>query len=594
MRIYQAGASEVYLDGKLIHKLGVVSTNSDSINYYSPNMKPLSFPLVYSTEQVLAIRFLNLPPPYPIYSNKNIFLQAWITNVDNATEDNIIKYYKTFGSRINIGIGVGTILCFLYFSFFIFFPAQKINLYFSLCNFFFACTLVLYSIDLETHGPHFTINTALNICSGLYLVLLLYCTYQIFNKKKGWIYWSLFLLQIVSVLLEFFIAFDLNTYLTIIVLADILRISMLSLRNNKSGAWIILVVAAIDLIYSALSILSNLAIINIPNIQSYLPFALLVAPVGLAIYLGYAFGLTSQSLRLKLTEVEQLSVEKQQILSAQNETLEKQVMERTSALNQSLENLKSTQSQLIQSEKMASLGELTAGIAHEIQNPLNFINNFSEVNNELIEEIDNENDVGEIKLLAKDIKQNSEKILFHGKRADAIVKGMLQHSRSSSGQKEPTDINALTDEYLRLAYHGLRAKDKSFNATLQTDYEKSIETINIIPQDIGRVVLNLITNAFYVVAEKCKLGIEGYEPTVSVSTKQTKDVVSIAVKDNGNGITQKVLEKIFQPFFTTKPTGEGTGLGLSLAYDIVKAHGGELKVETKEGQGSTFFIQLPV
>ncbi len=276
-------------------------------------------------------------------------------------------------------------------------------------------------------------------------------------------------------------------------------------------------------------------------------------------------------------------------------------------------HLKSTQSQLIQSEKMASLGELTAGIAHEIQNPLNFVNNFSEVSNELIDEMNAEiekGDLEEAKAIASDIKQNLEKINHHGKRADAIVKGMLQHSRSSSGIKEPTDINALCDEYLRLSYHGLRAKDKSFNAILKTDYDETIGNINIIPQDIGRVILNLITNAFYAVDEKKKKGIPGYEPTVSVSTKHSlsggegRGEVIIKVTDNGNGIPQNIIDKIFQPFFTTKPTGQGTGLGLSLSYDIVKAHGGELKVETKveegnpdhfgKGEGTTFIILLPL
>ncbi len=266
-------------------------------------------------------------------------------------------------------------------------------------------------------------------------------------------------------------------------------------------------------------------------------------------------------------------------------------------LEKTLTDLKNTQSQLVQSEKMASLGELTAGIAHEIQNPLNFVNNFSEVSNELMDEMNAEiakGDFEEAKLIGNDIKQNLEKISHHGKRADAIVKGMLQHSRSSSGVKELTDINALADEYLRLAYHGLRVKDKSFNATMKTDFDESIGNINIIPQDIGRVILNLITNAFYVVDEKKKQQPNGYEPTVSVSTKKIGDKVMISVKDNGNGIPQKVLDKIFQPFFTTKPTGQGTGLGLSLSYDIVKAHGGEIKVKTLENEGTEFIIMLPV
>jgi len=246
---------------------------------------------------------------------------------------------------------------------------------------------------------------------------------------------------------------------------------------------------------------------------------------------------------------------------------------------------------------MASLGELTAGIAHEIQNPLNFVNNFSEVNAELIDELEQEAEKGnlaEIRSIAKDIRENERKINHHGKRADSIVKSMLQHSRSSSGKKEPTDINDLADEYLRLAYHGLRAKDKSFNAKFETAFDNSIGKVNIISQDIGRVLVNLINNAFYAVYEKKKQEANGYEPAVAVSTKKKDDKVEIKIKDNGNGIPQKVLDKIFQPFFTTKPTGQGTGLGLSLSYDIVKAHGGELKVETKEGEGTAFSVLLPV
>jgi two-component system, NtrC family, sensor kinase len=272
-----------------------------------------------------------------------------------------------------------------------------------------------------------------------------------------------------------------------------------------------------------------------------------------------------------------------------------------------LGELKNTQKQLIQSEKMASLGELTAGIAHEIQNPLNFVNNFSEVNKELLAEMREEIAKGnytEVNALAKDVEDNEEKINHHGKRADAIVKGMLQHSRSSSSVKEPTDINKLADEYLRLAYHGLRAKDKSFNATLKTDYDESIGSISIIPQDIGRVILNLITNAFYAAS----LPSEGRslnqdkmkQPAVTVGTSKNTlfggrgTEVLISVRDNGPGIPAQILDKIFQPFFTTKPTGQGTGLGLSLSYDIVKAHGGELKVKTKEGEGSEFVISLPI
>jgi signal transduction histidine kinase len=297
----------------------------------------------------------------------------------------------------------------------------------------------------------------------------------------------------------------------------------------------------------------------------------------LAIILFIAIILYRNSLQRKKANV---------LLSKQKEELES-----------TLTKLKTTQNQLVQSEKMASLGEMTAGIAHEIQNPLNFVNNFSEVNAELINELKTELEAGnkqEVLEIVRDIKENEEKINYHGKRADAIVKSMLQHSRAGSGKKELTDINALADEYVRLSYHGLRAKDKSFNAKFETDFDNSVGQVNVIPQEIGRVLLNLINNAFYAVSEKERQGNGGYEPTVWISTRRKEDKVEIKVKDNGNGIPHRVLDKIFQPFFTTKPPGQGTGLGLSLSYDIItKAHGGEFSVETKEGEGTEFTISLP-
>jgi len=297
-------------------------------------------------------------------------------------------------------------------------------------------------------------------------------------------------------------------------------------------------------------------------------------------------------------------------LKEENRRLEEMVTQRTNELSRSLNELKEAQAQLIQSEKMASLGELTAGIAHEIQNPLNFVNNFAEVSAELAGELKEEinklslpqDKKDSIENIANDLVQNQEKINFHGKRADSIVKGMLQHSRNSNGHKELTDINALADEYLRLSYHGLRARDKTFNATMQTDFDQTLGPIVVAPQDFGRAILNLFTNAFYSVTEKKKLlgengqaGGSHYEPTVSVTTKKIRDKIEIRVRDNGLGIPQRVLDKIFQPFFTTKPSGQGTGLGLSLSYDIItKAHGGTMKALTKEGEYAEFIIQLPV
>ena len=383
-------------------------------------------------------------------------------------------------------------------------------------------------------------------------------------------------------------------------------------RKKASGAKRAVIIG-LGLFAFSYIILLIIMILGVTGISKYLNgVQILIFPVFLLIYVALWLKETLIKEREKAEEVIKVTQEKEKLLKEQNINLEREVAKRTEALNNSLENLKATQTQLIQSEKMASLGELTAGIAHEIQNPLNFVNNFSEVSNELIDEMNEEiakGDLEEAKAIAKDIKQNLEKINHHGKRADSIVKGMLQHSRASSGEKEPTDLNVLADEYLRLAYHGLRAKDKSFNATLETDFDSSIGKISVVPQDLGRVILNLITNAFYAVKEKSSFANSSkeasakledseddtYEPTVTVSTKKTKEGIEISVKDNGNGIPEEIKEKIFQPFFTTKPTGQGTGLGLSMSYDIVtKGHGGNLKVETEEGKGTTFCINLPV
>jgi two-component system, NtrC family, sensor kinase len=331
------------------------------------------------------------------------------------------------------------------------------------------------------------------------------------------------------------------------------------------------------------------------------------------VYLGglvwmVAFGLSANN-QLKALRNEE---EKNKVVIGENEKLEILVRERTSEilaqkeqLESTVEELKATQNQLVQQEKLASLGELTAGIAHEIQNPLNFVNNFSELNVELIAELKEalltknvKTDQSLVKELLEDVTQNMEKINHHGKRASSIVKGMLQHSRTSTGQKEITDINALADEFLRLSYHGLRAKDKTFNADFKTELDPNLPSIEAVPQDIGRVLLNLINNAFYACAERSRAEsttdrATPYKPLVTVSTHKIDKAIEIRVKDNGAGISEDNMEKIFQPFFTTKPTGKGTGLGLSLAYDIItKGHGGTLEVESEEGVGTTFIVYI--
>ena len=336
------------------------------------------------------------------------------------------------------------------------------------------------------------------------------------------------------------------------------------------------------------------AINNSSGIQSEKSLGVVVLPPWWATW--WAYSLYALLLAIGIWTVHRF--QKARVIRAERAKAQEKEIQQAKEIKKAYSGLKAAQAQLIQSEKMASLGELTAGIAHEIQNPLNFVNNFSEVNKELIEELKdailNKNNE-EVNTLLNDLMENEQKVIHHGKRADSIVKGMLQHSRSGDGKKEPTDLNALADEYLRLAYHGLRAKDKSFNATMETDFDPDLPKIAIVPQDIGRVLLNLITNAFHAVNERKNSAPEGYEPTVVVKTRKTTSGVEVSVRDNGGGIPEDIRDKIFQPFFTTKPTGEGTGLGLSMAYDIVtKGHGGEMDVASAQGKGTELLVRIPV
>jgi two-component system NtrC family sensor kinase len=606
INIIQLGASEIYLDGKLIHRLGTVSADAQQIVFYNPGPKIFQLPLQKGKEQVLAIRYVNAQYKFPIYSNTNGFIRIAASTLNNANSSDAIKNYRIVPRKqlvdkyyVMAGIAILTFIIFL--SFFLFFPSEKINGYFALST----ALLILFCFGViwssNTNGEQFWINVSCNSCVIVSILISLYCLYLIFKRP----------LDIPFKIVAFLLIFAVGCFflynsglvaplwgLTAFIVS--IRLAVKSRTENRVASVIFISSSVISLFFWAVSVLDGLGIIQL-NVVEYIPIAFMLQPVCLAIYLGYDFGKRSQNLRLTLERVQKLSKEKETILTSQKELLEHQVKERTAALNRSLEDLKSTQSQLIQSEKMASLGELTAGIAHEIQNPLNFVNNFSEVNKELLVELKDEikkGNLDEVNAIADDVIANEEKIIYHGKRADSIVKGMLQHSRSSSGVKEPTDLNALCDEYLRLSYHGLRAKDKSFNATIKTDFDASVEKVTIMPQDFGRVVLNLLTNAFYAVDEKKKTiqnqngsTENSYEPTVSIATRKQNEKVVITVIDNGNGMPQNVIEKIFQPFFTTKPTGKGTGLGLSMSYDIItKGHNGELKVASVENEGTTFSI----
>ena len=430
-------------------------------------------------------------------------------------------------------------------------------------------------------------------------------------------------IKVLCVLLACIIPFDFLDLQTIRtpaqqILAPISAFAMLAVgilshfQGNKSAkyyvlAWLFFLVGAVISSFSFSGILPfNYFTINAVFVGACIESILLAFALANRINIYRAESTQAQALALQRLE------ENETLIKEQNRSLEEKVAARTTELEQSLAILKATQTQLIQSEKLAGLGELTAGIAHEIQNPLNFVTNFSELSVDLVKDLKeelnkSEKDAAYIDELFDDLSKNQEKINHHGKRASSIVKGMLEHSRTSTGVKELTDINKLVDESLRLSYHGLRAKDKSFNAAIDTAFQDALPQIAVIPQDLGRVLLNLINNAFYAVNEESKkskerrslpnaLDTEGvYEPTLFVSTQQIDNQIIIKIKDNGTGMPESVKAKIFQPFFTTKPTGEGTGLGLSLSYDIVtKGHGGALEVETTEGVGTVFIIRLPL
>ena len=603
LAITQSGASEIFLNGHLIHSFGKIDPQQKKTIAYDPLNDYLIMNLD-SAENTLAIRYyFQQDLQYKAFFSAQFpfFSSRFYSNSYSIKQDNKVVTYFWDG----FNSGVYAILFIVHFIFFLSYMPTRANLWYSLWALLSSIiSYFLLMIEL-THSLEAKNNYILysNIISPLQNILLFYSIYLLLKLKN-----VRFIIFFATFSFLSLLNFSGNWYFNLLLLVGYVSIVIymgITAWNQgvQGGIYVVFGMVAFIVFWFSFLLSYTFGWGQLSH-DVLFHLATLSLPVSTSILLGLEFRSTNKLLIKNLAEVNKLSIEKQQMLSIQNETLEKLVTERTFALNQSLENLKSAQAQLIQSEKMASLGELTAGIAHEIQNQLNFVNNFSELSKELLDEMKTELDNGntdDAKEIADDVIQNLEKINHHGKRAGDIVKSMLQHSQTSTGKTEPTNINALADEYLRLAYHGLRAKDKDFNVTIKTDFDSSIGSISIIPQDIGRVLLNLYNNAFYacaeqsrsVVAEKKKQQPEGYEPTVSVSTKKVNGKIEIRVGDNGNGISPKIVDKIFQPFFTTKPTGQGTGLGLSLSYDIVKAHGGEIKVETKEGEGTEFCIVLP-
>ncbi|MEP7228861.1 MAG: ATP-binding protein [Ginsengibacter sp.] len=617
-QISQHLASEIYLNGVQVKKYGIVSADPIIVKAYQPRFEPFGIQFT-NPELVVTIRF-SFQPNLPYIGFVPPF-NGLILRINSVEGAYAYAEYEMRFVKFNYIEGAFFLLLFLiHLSFYIVYPKQKANLYFALATFSVGIGNILYVAINHMHDVALIIKSAVATWIlwwppyGLFLFLAIH---TLFSSRKGWSFWfivALFPLGIPLLFFNYKWGWTFGMLIPVLLgIAEAFRLSLIAYRKGTRGVgFVIAGLGGFLGFFSLFNLMINGILPIFPLGETYNTMDLIYhlsavsIPFALSIYLSLQYAYTSRDLEKKLMEVQQLSKktlaqekEKQQILTSQTETLEKQVTERTAQLTQSLEELKSTQAQLIQSEKMASLGELTAGIAHEIQNPLNFVNNFSDVNKELLAELNDEIEKGnynDAKEIAQNVIENEEKINHHGKRADGIVKGMLQHSKTSSGKKELTNINALADEYLRLSYHGFRAKDKSFNVKMDTNFDGDLSSvegkINIVPQDIGRVLLNLYNNAFYAVAEKQKQQPGNYQPAISLTTKKLDDKVEIGVSDNGNGIPQYIVDKIFQPFFTTKPTGQGTGLGLSLSYDIIKAHGGEIKVETKEGEGTTFIIQL--
>jgi two-component system, NtrC family, sensor kinase len=602
------GASEIYLNGKQLFRFGEVSTDfNKEVTRYSTNQL-LSIRFDSLAEQVLAIRHS--------FNNKNLYLKfsfprpvagIVLKDVGRAYYDQVRN--NSFGAtlrsiQVSFYLPLGFLLIFLFWSF----RLQKEYLFSGIFCLSMFSAVLLHIFALTEPITVSRSNYLLYTTQVLYIVgalSFLHSIYVLFKKKKSYFFYFIGLYGLVSLVL-YFINYDLsglfNAAFFPLINLEFLRLSWQAFRSRRKGAGLLLITSLV--LNLSLLLYVYFMITDQFVASAYLQSISFVIPgLGLSLFYAGEFGRTAGELHQRVIEIEKLShekieqeKEKQQLLTAHNEMLEGEVSARTSELSRSLEHLKETQHTLVQREKMASLGELTAGIAHEIQNPLNFVNNFSEVNGELLAELKEElqkGDLNNASLIVNSIIENEKKINSHGKRADSIVKGMLKHGRSSSGNTEPTDINELVEEYTRLAYHGFRTKDKNFNVTLATHLDKTIGKLNLISQDMGRVLLNLVTNALYSVDLRRKEGITLYEPAVTITTRQVKNHVEVQVGDNGRGIPPGLVDKIFQPFFTTKPTGQGTGLGLSVSYDIVKAHGGDLRVENSEGEGTQFIVEIP-
>ena len=610
IKIYTWAALDLYVNGNFISSFGSTGLDGRPYREFSPfGNLPVAANFKAGQDYIIALHIVDWLSPIPPRRLKsedidqNFLIRITSPEYDHYFLRNGVKEPTVYST---IWIAVSTILCMLFWLLYFQNPLEKNLRLISIFTTFTAIGFYFQNAFQSNIGMSYTeflwFSFLANVFIALSCITIPLILANIFNRRitKGL---SLFqILYFIAFVMAGFLSNRTGGFLVLSLLGVLIAVCiyyiMSSWQNLKGAQWSIAIGLLISLVWALV-----FAFTIIENSKSTFLFYFsitgyaLAFPLSLLIYVSMRFREIISEVRLHAKQVVQLSEEKKEQALNQQKILQEEVNRQTAELRNTLSDLKATQSQLVQSEKMASLGELMAGIAHEIQNPLNFINNFSEVNAELIGEMEQEIDSSNldgIKTLAKDIQENEQKIGHHGRRADAIVKAMLQHSRNGTGHKESTDINILTEEYLRLGYQGYRVKDRSFNVVMNINLDSAIGSIQTVPQDLGRVLLNLFNNAFYTLAEKKRQSGEAYEPRIMVSTKKSGDKVEIIVKDNGQGIPKKLIEKIFQPFFTTKPTGQGTGLGLSLSYDIIRAFGGELKVETIEGEGTEFRVQIPV
>ncbi|UOQ67047.1 sensor histidine kinase [Hymenobacter volaticus] len=620
LRISQYAASEIYLNGRLLRQYGTLSADPTQVRPYWPDDEPIELQLSDQAEQVLAVRFATWPR-FALFSDffVPLFFQARLAGITQVVQSNQLEAtYKTSDMLL---FGAFLLLSVLHLAFYLYNPAERANYFFTLYTLAgaisFACTGFLD--EVRNMDTRIGVDILSYVCLQTGGILVVRALYSLFNVPIGFVYRGLWVINFLSLWLLTFVS-QFSWYPTVgfmlLVTAEQLRLTLGALQQTKQAAGIIATGFAISLVLLLLygfigrynEDLLQLKVMSLP-LRTILTFPVFLSPVlAISLYLTRQFAWASRLLEIKLNQVRNLSQqmleqqqEKQLLLAQQNETLERKVQQRTAALQKTLHNLQATQNQLIQREKMASLGELTAGIAHEIQNPLNFVKNFSEVATELLSELKDEMLTAQTAPqktftcdLVGELTEVLEKIHHHGYRAGSIVQGMLEHARIGTGERALTDLNALADEFMRLSYQGLRAKNPTFSAKLTTDFDPDLGLIEVVPQDMGRVLLNLFNNAFYAVCKRQAQETADYKPEVLVRTVRCSNAVQIIIRDNGTGIPANIVSKIYQPFFTTKPTGQGTGLGLSLSYDIItKMHKGNLIVDTQEGQYTEFTVSLP-